>query len=95
MGELRQLGVSYSPNSRPFMQGAPASSSHVMPTGARVAQAYDPLVEETTPVESTASDLCIESTKAGKPCRGKKVQGTDFCFSHVRFHRDVADTTAD
>lgn len=37
---------------------------------------------------------CIELTKAGNPCKGKKVQDTDYCFSHVRNH-SVAEPAAD
>lgn len=30
--------------------------------------------------------LCIEKTKKGFPCRGRKIQDTDYCFSHLRKH---------
>lgn len=36
--------------------------------------------------------LCVEVTKAGNPCKAKKVQGTDYCFSHVRKHRGTEPT---
>lgn len=34
------------------------------------------------------SDTCIETTKKGYPCRGRKIQDTDYCFSHLRKHRE-------
>lgn len=40
------------------------------------------------------TSICIDTTKAGKPCKAKKVQDTDYCFSHVRNHRG-AEPTAD
>lgn len=95
MAELRQLAVSYGPNSRPAMQGAPASSSLAMPSQARVAQAYEPqAVEAPTAEPAISSNLCVETRKDGGPCKGRKVQDTDYCFSHVRFHRG-AEPTAD
>lgn len=36
--------------------------------------------------------LCVDLTKAGKPCKGKKLPDSDYCFSHVRNHRDDEPT---
>lgn len=29
-----------------------------------------------------SDELCIAKTKAGDPCKGKKIPGTDFCMAH-------------
>ncbi len=60
-------------------------------------QAAPYLGDNTDPIELNdhPEHLCTELTAKGWKCRGRKIQDTDYCFSHLRKHNRGNEPTAD
>lgn len=70
----------------------------LIPAGSdRLIPAAPYLGDNVTPIEVDAhpQHLCIAKTRKGWNCRGKKIQNTDYCFSHLRWMNRGDEPAAD